>query len=95
MAENLSFVEKITTSGSSQKFTAVLVEGVQYTLTCTEDTWFVVAATGGSVSDTTGSICHAGGRVPISRLSSTLAYLHVLQVSSAGTALLEKLEPGR
>lgn len=94
MTINASFLEKITTSGTSQKFTAELVQGASYALNCVEDTWFVVAATGGSVSATTGSICHAGTRVPICRLDSTRKFLHVLQVADAGVAILEKLEPG-
>ncbi len=96
MAQSLKGLELVTTSGSSQLFTQVLVEGVQYYLTCSKACWYKVTTGAGSASAATGSqYLPADTPVPISRESSTLTRVAVIQSAEAGAAVLSEAVAGR
>ena len=95
MAQSLQGIELITTSGTSQLFTQVLVQGVQYYLTCSQACWYKVTTGAGTTSAATGSqYLPADTPVPIARESATLTRLAVIQSADAGSAVLSRTVAG-
>lgn len=95
MAETLTGIELITTSGTSQRFTHVLVQGRQYYLTCDKAAWYKVTDGSGTASAASGSQpLPADTPVPIARLEG-LTRVAVIWSAEAGSAVLSMLEPGR
>lgn len=96
MAQSLKGLELVTTSGSSQLFTQVLVEGAEYYLTCSKAAWYKVTTGAGSASAASGSqYLPADMPVPVARLSSTETRVAIIWSAEAGSAVLSELVPAR
>jgi hypothetical protein len=82
-------VEVLAVTGTSQRFTAALVQGGEYYLICSKACWIKVTTSAGSASAATGS-CYvpADTFVPITRESLTENRLAIIRAAEDCTASL-------
>lgn len=92
MGESLRGIELVTTSGTSQLFTHVMVQGVQYYLTCSKACWYKVGTAGVTAAASSGSqYAPADTPMPIGLTDSGDTRVAVIWASEAGSAVLSAI----